>query len=203
MIKTIEFDTDDAESIKRARNVLATHLGQLNARHRGVSKNDGFVEKFNSCMDILGADIGSVYSAMNLDESPIYYVYLHCRPDKRIQVSKRHYTTSAIASIGATHIPFYVGKGAGTRAFDLDRNGTHRKVRQKLRSLGSDVHVTILKAGLTERDALALESKVIDILGVHGKGGCLVNLDEGASPIQRRALYQDAFDKVREINKWL
>ena len=101
------------------------------------------------------------------------------------------------ATLGMELIPFYVGKGVGDRAYDLNRNETHRKVRQKLQQFGQEVSVKILKSGLTEMEALILESKLIDMFGLIASGGKLVNLDEGVNSKERRLKYKD---ELREIS---
>lgn len=84
------------------------------------------------------------------------------------------------ATLGMTHLPFYIGNGSENRAHDLDRKGAHRKFRHRLKTFGKDVHVSVLNDSLTEMDAFILESKLIDIFGLTSFGGRLVNLDEGA-----------------------
>jgi hypothetical protein len=134
---------------------------------------------------------------VSLDASPIYYVYAHCEPGK-IAIGKEGLTTWA-ATLGLTNIPFYIGKGTADRAFNLNRNETHRKVKQKLAAFGQEICVNIIKEGLTELEALCLESKLIDIFGVVGKGGRLVNLDEGVNSAVRQARYAV---HLQEINKF-
>jgi hypothetical protein len=104
-----------------------------------------------------------------------------------------------------THFPFYIGKGTEDRAYQLNRNDTHRKVKQRILSEGRNIEITILQDGLTEREALMLESKLIDILGIKANYGSLCNLDEGINVDERRALYRDALNDLnksaRKINR--
>ena len=131
------------------------------------------------------------------DRNPIYYVYAHCEPNK-IALRKNGITTWA-ATVGFENIPFYIGKGKDGRAFDLKRNETHKKVREKFKIFEKDIKVKIIKEGLTELEALCLESKLIDIFGVMGKGGRLVNLDEGIKPEERRQIY---YNDLKNLSKF-
>ena len=71
---------------------------------------------------------------------------------------------------------FYVGKGRGNRVFthlkmadQTKRIDTHRDFRRlrKIRRIGSDnVEVRILRHGLSDDEALAVEASTIDLLGL-------------------------------------
>ena len=98
---------------------------------------------------------------------------------------------------GLIHMPFYIGQGAGNRAFELDRNDSHRKVRQKIKTFDKDVEVKIILDKLTEKESLMYESKLIDIFGLTSFKGRLVNLNEGHNSKLRRELYAE---KLRELN---
>ena len=73
---------------------------------------------------------------MNENENREFYVYVHIRLDN--------------------NTVFYVGKGTGNRAYNLDRGNFHNSVRDKY-----DCRVEIIKDGLTESQAFRLESKMI------------------------------------------
>ena len=73
---------------------------------------------------------------MNENEDRKYYVYVHIRKDN--------------------NTVFYVGKGTGDRAYNLDRSDFHDKVRDKY-----GCRVEIIKDNLTESQAFRLESKMI------------------------------------------
>lgn len=135
---------------------------------------------------------------MVLDTRPIYYVYAHSDPDKNIAIGKCGKTTFA-ATIGMKKLPFYIGKGVHKRAYELNRNETHRKIRQKLHTFGKEIHVSILKDGMTELDALMMESKLIDIFGLITTGGRLVNLDEGINNKERRLLYKHELHDINSL----
>ena len=72
----------------------------------------------------------------NENEDRRFYVYVHIRLDN--------------------NTVFYVGKGKGDRAYNLDRGNFHNGVRDKY-----DCKVVIIKDNLTESQAFRLESKMI------------------------------------------
>lgn len=80
---------------------------------------------------------------------------------------------------------------------------THRKVCQKMRLMGLEPKVVHLKELLTEAEALAYESKLIDIFGLIPHKGMLCNLDEGLEAAKRRMVYKESYLKLRVINKQL
>ena len=73
---------------------------------------------------------------MNENENREFYVYVHIRKDN--------------------NTVFYVGKGTGYRAYNLDRGNFHNGVRDKY-----GCKVVIIKDNLTESQAFRLESKMI------------------------------------------
>lgn len=68
-----------------------------------------------------------------------------------------------------THEPFYVGMGQGNRAFDhLEEQGDSEKVK-KIQSLllkNKEPEIVILKYGMDEETAHAVETAVIDYIGL-------------------------------------
>lgn len=85
-----------------------------------------------------------------------FYVYEHWRPDKGVC--------------------FYVGKGAGKRAWNLrQRNQWHKSISSKLTSLGYAVDVRVVSRNLTSAEAFALEMERIAFYG----RDTLVNLTDG------------------------
>lgn len=189
----------DEKDCLLAMNVIKSRLGQLrkqNPEHIGSNTKKALV--FDTCLEIMNTNIEHLYDGLDLDETRNYYVYVHCDPSKKIAVSRDGKTTFA-ATLGLKYFPFYVGKGTGNRAFELDRNESHRKVRQKIKTFYDEIDVKIIKDGLTEKEALIMESKLIDIFGLTSHGGRLVNLDEGVKNKERRNLYKD---KLLVINKF-
>lgn len=188
-LKKYEIDFDSLDECKKLLNKMKSRIGELNSSEC-MSKSEKKKLIFDSCLEIYNKDISSIYDNLELDTNPIYYVYAHCDPKANIAVGKCGKTTFG-ASIGLNKIPFYIGKGTGNRAFDLNRSETHRKIRQKIQTFGDEIQVNIIKDGLTEIEALMLESKLIDIFGLKSFNGFLVNLDEGINKVGRRSLYKE------------
>lgn len=75
-------------------------------------------------------------------------------------------------------LPFYIGKGTGTRAWDhtINIDGTSKGKRiSEILGEGFQVVTTILADGLTEGQALKLESELISSFGTEATGGFLTN----------------------------
>lgn len=116
------------------------------------------------------------------DSGTRFYVYAHVDPSDRAVVVSR----AAGGNYRGT--PFYIGKGCGTRAYDLKRNQGHGKMISKVLGMGyqsSDI-VRIIADNLTESQALAMESKLIYLFGTiyePGRiGAILYNLDVPSRP---------------------
>lgn len=150
---------------------------------------------------ILQTDIGHLYKSSS--QETIYYVYAHCHPDKILNLTNIKHIFLA-SRFGLTHEPIYIGKGTGDRYLQLDRNDSHRKIRSVLKEHNKDLlPVMITPPTLTENEALSLESKLIDILGLKSLSphGILVNLDEGLMPLQRRKVYPNTRIVRKILNK--
>jgi hypothetical protein len=75
-------------------------------------------------------------------------------------------------------LPFYVGKGTGTRAHDhlVKPDETRKGLRIKeIESAGAKVLVTHLVDSLSEHQAMRLEAELISALGTIDSGGLLTN----------------------------
>lgn len=193
----IEVDYNNSSDIQAIIRKLKSRIGELDKN--GRSRKQLASTKFRACCDIYATDISDLYVDQKLDSSPNYYVYAHCEPNK-IAI-ERDGVATWVATLGLDLIPFYIGKGTGNRAYDLNRNETHKKVRQKLKNFGQEVEVRIIKDGLTEIEALCLESKLIDMFGLLGKGGRLVNLDEGVKAKERQNRYKDKLTEINDFYK--
>lgn len=196
--KVFTIDFDSSADCKKLLNQIKSRLGELLIKDNPDynTKAEMNRRKFNACLEIIDTDITDLYADLTLSSDLNYYVYVHCDPNAKIALKKDGISTFG-ATLGMTHLPFYIGKGIGNRAFELDRNESHRKIRQKIKTFNKDILVTVLKDGLSERDALVLESKLIDIFGLTSVGGRLVNLDEGVKSKERKHKYSE---QLKELN---
>ena len=188
-------ETELVELFGWAKNML----GNIRSQNGEYSKNKRSADTFDACMKIYNTDVSHLYDSD--DDTKKYYVYAHCDPSKKIAIGK-HGITSFAATLGLQFAPFYIGMGNGNRAFELDRNETHRKYRQKIQKTGKDAVSTIIVDNLTKTEALAIESKLIDIFGLIVNKGFLVNLDEGKSNKERVKMYTDELIKIGRFNPY-
>jgi uncharacterized protein len=75
-------------------------------------------------------------------------------------------------------LPFYIGKGAGTRSYDhlVRPDGTRKGLRiAEIEAAGYGVLVTRLVDAISEHQALKLEAELISALGTVDSGGLLLN----------------------------
>jgi uncharacterized protein len=74
--------------------------------------------------------------------------------------------------------PFYIGKGAGTRAWDhelrVDQSAKGERIRQ-IHAAGLEVLTVKLVEGLSEAESLRVEAELISAFGTEDRGGLLTN----------------------------
>lgn len=125
------------------------------------------------------------------DLEPKYYVYAHVDP------SKKRFPAHKEAGGIYPGRPFYIGKGCGNRAYDLKRNQGHGKILRRVlqADYSSDQIVHIVRDGLSEIEALELESKLVYFFGIiydtlsgRKPSGWLVNLDIPTRPFFEREM---------------
>src|SRR5262245_13185035 len=128
---------------------------------------------------LLAQDWSSIFPVKETTSTE-YYVYIHYDPrSKPIELKPMKLLLQGK--------PFYIGKGSGTRAWDLRRNQGHGKRIAYLRQFGygDEDMVQIICEHLTEHEALSLEAKLIYFFGSiyeEQTDGCLVNLADHARP---------------------
>lgn len=117
-----------------------------------------------------------------------HYVYVHVDPEG--------FCFCAAESAGGNFggLPFYIGKGIGSRAFDLKRNEGHWKLIRALLKKGfTSEHIArIILTGLSEKTALDYERKLICFFGTM--------YDETPGPLVNLAVVPPAF--VGEMKRY-
>ena len=202
-IRTILVDFDSPHSIRQTLATIRRRQREFKKKALGLKEyanSPSNNEIFDACSEILTSDISGLFPAPEGQRD--FYVYAHLDPTMPIVIGKHKPVLAFAATLGMTHTPFYIGKGCGGRMEVKDRNETHRKVLQKLKTRGIAHHVFAVKDGLLETEALQLEAKLIDILGLIAYGGYLTNLDECQSKRLRRNLYKKAFAKIH-ASAWI
>ena len=178
----------------KANPELSLTNSHTQKRLQGETKN---IQAIN---DIFHTNITSLYENHDNDRRD-FYVYVHCNPLLALNAKTGAKHIFCASTLKLTHVPFYVGKGYQDRCYDLNRNEGHRKVKQMIESVGQTIIVCKVIENLSESEALAFESKLIDILVLKQlyHSNFLVNLDEGARAEERRNLYPKGVS--RYLNK--
>lgn len=186
VLKAIDAAVRGELKTRRQENAVESGYQQdaVNAaskRFRGLSKphhkyNDHWLGYLGQ---LLEQDWSHLFSG---DPERKYYVYLHVSPNtKSIRFIHEK------CRIKSNGLPFYVGKGCGNRAYDLNRNQGHGVILSQLQNKGyTGIEIVhIVKDKLTEAEAFELESKLIYFFGTRyekGRKGMLVNLDIPLKP---------------------
>lgn len=128
---------------------------------------------------LINQDWNSVYPRDT--EEGEYYVYAHIDPRKKPFIT----TEDAGGNYGG--MPFYIGKGIGSRAFQLKRNEGHGKTIREIikNNWPKSSIVNILFKNLSEQKAFEIEAKLIYFFGTQFsmiRPGPLVNLDQPTIP---------------------
>jgi hypothetical protein len=191
-MKDFKIDVSSVDDIQKHIQILKSYLGSAKkADPHFISKNERCRRIFHYCRDIYETDISSLYEDVILDEERKYYVYVHQNPMYKLNANMKSGLMLFTATLGLEYMPFYVGKGVGDRWKVMNRNDTYSKVKKLINENNKQVLPKIIADRLTEKEALCIESKLIDIYGIISYKGTLTNLDEGYKPNERKLFYLD------------
>lgn len=168
----------------KAKDQMDLRKLPTNRKPSGIQEVTKPTEYFDQIMN----EDWSYLVSSQMDPKQVYYVYVHIDP----RISR--YNVPGTKLHGR---PFYVGKGIGNRYLSKKRNRTHIKTIDEICNAGfslSDI-AHIYKSDLSEKEAIILESKLINYFGcrselyklrrpyINGqKGGTLLNTDFGFRP---------------------
>lgn len=150
--------------------------------------NLSYQKESSVLIDILMDDWSYLFDG-EYDESTDYYVYYHTRP---YCLNMRFYARTFNYDFAGE--PFYIGKGKGDRYKSFKRNRVHEYMLKNLNDscFDKDDICHLFEDGLTEKEALILESKLITFFGCKNEirkkwltgryGGMLINTDYGKRP---------------------
>jgi hypothetical protein len=100
------------------------------------------------------------------------------KPEQHVSSDTSYYVYALKDPRSSPALPFYVGKGTGTRSYDhlVKPDATRKGLRiQEILAAGSQVLVTKLVESVTEAQAMRLEAELIAALGTVDTGGLLTN----------------------------
>jgi hypothetical protein len=192
--KDIPIDWDNLNEVSALSQMCSQRMAELGKVSPKVQKKRRVRETIDEYLEaverILRSNISSLYSESILSEERRFYVYCHYDEDD--------WATTPIDKI--PKLPFYIGKGTNGRMDCMDRGLNYSNRLSTVKNL-SKVKIA---DGLTEKESLILEAKLIDIFGLTTKRGCLVNLSTQHAVEDRWAVYGYplfAFPNIRR-KKW-
>lgn len=201
MTSIVELDSVIKQLVKIKKSLINAAPEKNIKQEQRVASDRKMYESINSIYDSVITDI---YKDIDDNIVSDYYVYFHCDPTYPISAIKDAKNLFA-ALIGLTHRPFYVGMGCGDRCYDTTRNDSYAKKKQQLSRNKTNILIMKHSSGLLKSEALALESKFIDIFGLisYSPFNWLVNLDEGKDKDARRDLYIKGSHRALRANKMI
>ncbi len=205
-VRTITVDYDNISDLKRQITRLQERRKTL-LRAVGAEQIvfDGSRHAVCKILPIFEGVLDSGIPLTDLGAQSVraFYVYVHCNPLLPLSVlhSVKHLLLAK--RFGLKFEPFYVGKGRDGRLYDTSRNDGYRKIKSRILGAGKEIIIRKVAQLLTEAEALALESKLMDVLGLrcHSGHGLLVNLDEGEDAIERRRAYPSGLYTRRVLTR--
>lgn len=143
---------------------------------------------------LMNQDWGYLFSEYE-NESIDYYVYAHLDP------KTKDFGMSELNLLPGKGVPFYIGKGCGIRAFELNRNQGHGKKIKAIVDDGysKDCIPKILVGNISERKAMEIESKLIYFFGTiyeENRIGILLNLDLSKRPVFNGVMHHFLTKKI-------
>jgi len=207
-MRNVQVDWNNVQSLSNVIKSLTMRKKELLKKHVNY-KPIGFNGSVVNIDNLLPAfeEIFLHRDTIDASEERKFYVYAHCNPMKLLNVKdniKHLFIASHCSSL--RYEPFYIGKGTGNRYRELNRNGAHRKMRQRIEKNGKEVISEILFNNLTESEAFNIENNLIDIMGLtcFSKHGILTNLDEGVdSSVRRKSYTNPIVKKVLKLNGFI